>query len=279
MDWAKAKNILIIAFILTNLLLIYVLVDTKDLEDPTLKVEFIKDVKNMLLEKNININCEIPKTTPSLPLLTVEYESYDPHKLADRFFKDYSRELNEDSFVFKSEAERLIVKNRKEIEYENNSNTNKYDKITKSNIDTIIRDFLIDKGFSVDDYVLDSIKEDNGTYYVKYNKKYKDIVIESSYMDFKIDNSGVKKFSRLWINPLGLDDNGIKVSSAPRALLRLISIEEVYGKSIERIDLSYYFSPKNHSSIGDLKDAKQAKAIPAWRITFDDGSKEFLEEY
>jgi len=44
MDWSKAKTILIVAFIITNLLLIYVLVGENHIYEPTLKDEFIDEV-------------------------------------------------------------------------------------------------------------------------------------------------------------------------------------------------------------------------------------------
>ncbi len=37
MDWSKAKTILIVAFIITNILLIYVIVGEDHVNEPTLK--------------------------------------------------------------------------------------------------------------------------------------------------------------------------------------------------------------------------------------------------
>ncbi|SHI16368.1 hypothetical protein [Sporanaerobacter acetigenes] len=74
MDWSKAKTILIIAFIVTNLLLAHVLFDNENIDEPTIKEGFIENAVGLLQSKNIKVNCKIPNTQPSLSMMNVEYE-------------------------------------------------------------------------------------------------------------------------------------------------------------------------------------------------------------
>ena len=38
-------------------------------------------------------------------------------------------------------------------------------------------------------------------------------------------------------------------------------------------------SPEKHEYLEEPGEAKQGKAVPAWRVEFDDGYKVFLDEY
>lgn len=78
MDWSKAKTILIIAFIVTNIVLGYALFNSQRIDEPTLKEDFITDVAKLLKEKDITLNTAIPKEIPSLGIMTVEYEQRTP---------------------------------------------------------------------------------------------------------------------------------------------------------------------------------------------------------
>ncbi|SHI16359.1 hypothetical protein SAMN02745180_02515 [Sporanaerobacter acetigenes DSM 13106] len=131
----------------------------------------------------------------------------------------------------------------------------------------------------MDDMKLSFIKNDNGIYYLEYTKIYEGLYVEKTYTKFEIDKCGVKRFERFWLNTKEIGENQIYISTAPKAILGLLTMEEAYGKTIEDISLCYYFDPSRHEDINDPKKTREGKAIPAWRIQFDDGSKILLDEY
>lgn len=278
MDWSKAKSILIIAFIVTNLFLVYVLYSTQSIDNTNVDYEFINDVKDLLLEKKINIDSTIPTEIPSLPLLTIEYETYDPHELADTFLGEYTIEEVEDNEYYKNGKEALTINNSNEIIYTNENNTEKLNSLEKDELIALAEKFIRDKGFAIDDYKLSDFRESDGTYSIEFNKYIENIFLEKSYMKFSIDEYGIRRFERYWVISAELGESSITLVSAPRALLKLVTIEDAYGKTIIDIVPCYYLDLTKHTSIGDPKNMKGGKAALAWRIQFSDGTKIFLED-
>ena len=123
------------------------------------------------------------------------------------------------------------------------------------------------------------IKEENDTFYIEYSKLYNGVFVERAYTNFQIDGRGVKRFERVWLIVEDLGETEIYISTAPKAILALLDMEDVYGKTIENISLCYYFDPQKHDYLEEPGEAKQGKAIPAWRIQFQDGYKVFIDDY
>lgn len=278
MDWSKAKSILIIAFIVTNLILGYVLVENKSMEE-TFNKEFIEDVREKLLENNITIIPKIPVDTPSLPKLTVEYEVYDSYEVAKVFgVVGGETGIQSNSTTFEFEDKTLTISNNnKKLLYTSKNSEELYENLNKRKLEEIVKNFLSERNFPIDDYKdgdynYDSIRK---VHYLEYIKTYNNRFVEETYMKFEIDNTGVVKFERYWLETKGVTNSNFSISSAPNVLLRLISDLDFIGKTITAIDLSYNFSPD--SEYVDPKNAMKGQAIPAWRIKFSDGTKKFLD--
>lgn len=282
MDWSKAKTILIIAFIVTNLLLAYMLYDNNTIAEPTVSDEFIADAIKLLKSKDITLNCDIPKDIPSLSMMTVEYEVNNVNEINKGFFNGTCiGSMQEEGIVeFKKDKEIVKIMEDKQLIYENENDENKYPNLNEEKAIYIAEEFLKDKGFTKEDMKLNYKSNYKNTYYLEYTKIYNGIYVERTYSKFKIDKRGVKRFERLWLNTKEVGDNEIYISTAPKAILGLLNMESAYGKVVDDISLCYYFDPKKHSDlVGDFKKTKEGKAIPAWRIQFHDDSFIFLDEY
>lgn len=279
MDWSKAKNILIIAFIITNLLLSYVLIHTNKVHQSSLTDEFVENVKNLLIEKNIEIEGEIPLDLPILSLLTIEYEYYSPGKLAAILLGEYRKTDIDGVEYYKNEEAKFTILNGKKIVYERSSESNNKEIPNKRKAIGIAKDFLKEKGFSLDDLKLSDARECENGFFLEYTKLYRDIYIEKTYTRFIIDSQGVKSFERYWINVVESSESDIEITSAPRALLSLLTMKDYYGQIIEDISVCYYFDPAKYVTTGNPDNAKIGNAGPAWRIKFKNGEKIFLEEY
>ena len=281
MDWSKAKTILIIAFIVTNIVLGYALFNSQRIDEPTLKEDFITDVAKLLKEKDITLNTAIPKEIPSLGIMTVVYEQRTPGDLNKSFFNNTAEgvTVNEGVVLFEKGKEKLIVTDGKNILYLNDDEEEKYPSLDKEEAIYISKKFLEEKGFSKDDMKLTFQKESNGVFFLEYSKVYNGIYIEKSYTNFQIDKRGVKRFERLWLNEEKLSENKIYISTAPKAILTLLTMENIYGKTIDDISLCYYFDPVKHKEVDEPEKTKQGKAVPAWRIQFSDGNEVILDEY
>lgn len=279
MDWSKAKTILIIALIITNSLLVYVLYIKDDYKDATLAESFIEESKQLLNNKDIQLNTEIPTDTPDLFGLTVEFEMLDSTTLNENFFNGQGdvEVKGEGLLEISYEEELLTLINDKLIMYESSSNNIIYDVKSQEDAINIAIEFLEDRNFNISDMKLSFIKEIDGVYYVEYTKVFNDTYIESTFTNLQIDNTGVIKLDRTWLNMNEAGSTRLSMSSAPQSILALISMEEVYGKTINDISICYYFDPEKQEYVENPSDAQQGSTDLAWRIQFEDGYKVFID--
>jgi hypothetical protein len=128
MDWSKAKNLLIVAFVLTNIFLIYNILDDtfKRNETQVIDGKYSGNVEQYLNDNGINLDIPIPKEMPSLPMLVVRYKNFDPDKMAKMFLgKDYNKRT--ETFgsgslrreIFEKSNKELIVEGNKRLTYRN----------------------------------------------------------------------------------------------------------------------------------------------------------------
>ncbi|WP_379156039.1 two-component system regulatory protein YycI [Paenibacillus sp. sgz5001063] len=82
MDWGRAKNVLIYAFLVLNLLLCYQLwMDLRDQASANLDFTSLsQETQAVMEEKNIRILCPIPAATPQLPDLTYHYSGEEQNE-------------------------------------------------------------------------------------------------------------------------------------------------------------------------------------------------------
>ena len=239
MDWSKAKTILIVAFIITNILLGFVVFSMEKQEQPTIKQSFIEDVTKILEKKNIFIDSEIPKEMPKLNALTVEYEILDCDKVNRDFFNglgSIDRSENDLVEIIKDD-EKITISNKRTLKYENNNARLRYEDLDKDMAEAIAMEFLMDKGIEILDMKLSYVKEDEDRYILDFSKIYNDRYLEIAYTTIQVDNTGVKGLERLWLNTLNEGETPMYISTAPKSILELLSMEEVYGKTIVDISL------------------------------------------
>lgn len=281
MDWSKAKTILIVAFIITNILLGYMLINEKNIGESTIKDEFVEDVVKLLQDKNISVATQIPKEMPYLNTMTVEYENLSLKEVNKNFFGDKGI-IKDDEKGFGELVkgnESVVIVNNKLIMYENKEGKEIYEDLNKGKAIQLSEEFIKKNGFDISDMELNFIKEEKGVFYLEYSKVYNDIYVERAYTNLQIDKRGVKKFERLWLITENLGETKISIDTAPKSILTLLGMDEVYGKTITDISLCYYFDPQKHDYLKEPEEAKKGKAVPAWRIQFDDGYKVYIDEY
>ncbi len=281
MDWSKAKTILIIALLLTNFLLGYVLFFNENQVDATIKDDFIENTIQLLKGKSIEVNTEIPTITEDLFGLVVEYEIQDPINLNNNFFKGQGNiEVKGEGLQVVSYLDETItILNDKLVIYEANPKEKIYSISSKEEAANIARDFLSDKGISISDMEVSFVKESGDSYRLEFTKVFNDNYIESTFTNILLDDRGVLEMERNWLNMKEIGTIPIEISSAPKSILALLSMKEVYGKTITDISLCYYFDPKMQIYDINPEEAKQGTTIPAWRVQFEDGYKVIIDNY
>ncbi|TJX13149.1 hypothetical protein E9840_10630 [Tissierella creatinini] len=281
MDWSKAKTILIVALLLTNFLLGYVIFFKQDMVDATTDGEFIENTIKLLKEKNIELATTIPVETEDLFGLVVEYEIQDPVNLNNNFFDgngsiDVKGEgLQEIKYLDKT----ITILNDKLIIYEANPRGEIYSIESEEEAEDIARGFLNENGISTSDMEISFVKKSGNSYNIEFTKVFNSHYIESTFTNLQLNNRGVIKMERNWLNMKEIGITPIEISSAPKSILSLLSKKEVYGKTISHISLCYYFDPKMQVYQFDPEETQQGTTIPAWRVQFEDGYKVIIDNY
>ena len=267
MDWSKAKNILIVAFIITNIFLI-VNIEKNIFSNesvPTLKDKYIEDVLKILEGKNIHVEGEIPKTLLTLPVLDVEYETYDDEKMTKLFREKYK--------AFDGSIE---VSNDKLLIYKGEGTENDDVIIEPEKVQDVAEGFIRSLGFMKGDVQYWHTQVIGQSYEIIYKQIYKGTFLEDSYMKVILGLDGsVQEFHRVWLKPGKYGEHKSEIMPSTKALLKAIEkIDSTGGtRIIKDIRLGYRFDAPN------WKTVKSGRAFPVWRIVLDDQTTIFIEAY
>lgn len=240
MDWTKAKTILIVALIITNIFLIanYVSIKT-DIEVTSSDV--IDDTIHLINEKNIYFYGKIPSKEMEMPVLEVEYDEYNKNKV--------NQLMNEQSPAFRH--------------------------ITKEEAIMISNDFLKKCNLLDDNMRLEPIQETENGYMITYKNYYDEILIEECYMNVTIENGIITSLERLWVNPIAYRKNKKSTIPATNALLKFASMQEQRDKVIQitSIDMVYWLD----TSIFGMDNTSRDTAFPAWKICYNIGETKYTK--
>lgn len=278
MNWSRAKTILILAFLVTNIILgISIIKETNNgITNNEADTQYYQEVMKILDKKQLKIRSDLPQAKVSMQNATVEYEIYEPNLIASYFFEEPTEKIDEDRISFVEGKEQLEIINSKELFYTNKSVENNYESLNSSKAFDIADEFLKKRQLYDENARKTYIREVDGTYHLLYTKLIDEILVEESSMKFSINQSGVFEFSRLWIDGVEPKGEMIELGDPIEVLLKFLSEDDI--ENLEIIDLQpcYYFGP-GKNNIVDYKNAKRGEGIPSWRILLSNGSKYFFE--
>lgn len=279
MDWSKAKTILIVALIITNLFLAYFLFWNQPETDSLLSPQFLEEVEELLGRNGIVLDTEIPVDQGELYNLTVEYETFTPTALNERFFGSQGLVDRGQGAITEIEfgLESVSVINNKLLIYENEDEFEETGPFTLEDAAETARKFLEDRGYNTEDMGLSFWRETQTGYYLDFTKIFQDSYIEHSYTVFRIEGGKVRRMERTWLNTKEIEQTDYKIVPAPKAILELLSMEDTRDKTIVDISVCYYFDPEKQEYLGDYQQATEGRAVPAWRIQFEDGYDVILD--
>ncbi|MFT9496497.1 two-component system regulatory protein YycI [Anaerosolibacter sp.] len=270
MDWSKAKNILIIAFIVTNVFLV-ITIERNLFREPNLPLPIdktIQSVTHIMEEKGIDIQTDIPRTVTPMPVLEVEYETYED--------QDISRLAPRDKDTDNRPKGKFEIVNEKVLVYTASGISKVGTKIDDEKSRDQAEGFLEKYGFMKNDVEYWRTNFDGEDYTIVFKQKYKGNFLEDSYMKVQVTEFGaIKYFERIWLKPANLGDSKNEIISSTKALLKAIEkLSETEGpKTIVDISVGYRFDPPS------MQSAKSGTAFPVWRIALEDGKTIFIDAY
>ena len=282
MDWKKIKKILIIALLVANaILFFYSNYNNFRLRNESTRRDFVREVTDLLAEKNISLDTKIPRRRKKLPSVLVSFETSSEEDINDRYFRGKGKVARPSTDLAEISLgdEYVNLVNGRRAFYENRNKKNKYKIDNLEDAQNIAQKFLLDKKYDTRDIYLSYYQIDGDKYILNYTKVFDSIPLESSYTNFVIDSRGVMSMDRLWLNVLNKSDQKIYLAPAGRALLTLLNKTEYYNKTIEKISPRFYFNPEDQGYIEDITRAVNGRAIPAWKVKFTDGEYTVLSNY
>ena len=238
MDWTKAKSILIVALIVTNLVLIAAYLiknerveDTSEMQDATIK---------LLAEKNIFLKTVIPKEQPKMPKLTVQYDTINEDVI--------NEQLKLQSPIGGAEPSDAAL------------------------IDAT-SDFITSCGLMTENVTFEGIDRLEDEINVTYKNYIDDIPVEESYIICTIKDGRITEFKRFWLDPVEVSSTEKKVIPATAALIKFMSEctedKKIY---IEDISLVYWLDTSAFDAESPLTDT----AFPAWKISYNSEKNSYI---
>ena len=269
MNWSKAKNILIIFFLCTDLFLLAIMlvstqktsVVTDDIIDSTVT---ILNNNQIYIDPNL-----IPRRVNPLPII----ESYNI--ISD--YESFSKLLAGDDAAMTGTD--LYSGSNGTISYKGD----KFDFISKgklfseltakidaSNASQIALDIL--KNYNFDDSnLIFKTAEDNGKYTITLTKEKDGLYYFNCNLELVITTGGLEKISGSWFYETDTRGEKIALKSVAGVLIDYISLANrpAEEERIKALDLGY-------SVLEEDIYHQQAMLTPCWRITLDNGSEYVL---
>jgi len=271
MNWNKAKTILIIAFIILNIFLIYAVNENNKQNYEGLDDRFIKKVEENLAEKNIIIEAEIAKEIYKMPLLEVKYRIFQEKDVLYFLGDKYEERIEEEYFV-KDNGSYIKIENNKKLTY-NIRGINEAFNISEEEGLKFVEDFIKIKKINLENYELDSKITEENIHIFTYKRIYENKILENDYYRFIVDSDGVAGIEVQNIETVEPKEGLIYVTSAYESLLRLKN-ESDNKKIIKEVEICYY---TNENTL-EWENIVRANMDPTWKVVFKDGDIKYLIE-
>ena len=245
MDWAKAKTIMIVALLATNLIL---LLSYGVIQNPALQKnndQYLIETMNLLEKNKIFVNTAIPEHHEKMPVLFVKYDQPEDEK-------DKLKEtLN--SQVIKQGSEDPVLDARNQAEQ-----------------------VLEELGWLDQSVVFSEIKKEGNGYQIHYRNQINNLPLEESTLDVTVVRGRVTEVDRSWLLPLGYGEGKKEIMTAAAALLKLINEKDPVERiDVEEIQLVYWLDPAGFGAENTVSDT----AFPAWKITNAKGETRYYNAY
>lgn len=242
MDWTKAKTILIVALIVTNVFLIFTFwFDTPVKSEPPSKKVLI----DVLANNNITLATEVPEKHDKMPVLNIEYQAFDKEKI--------NNAINQGKYA---------------------TTKNNYTDEELINISNL---FLKKNNLLNEHVVLKGVEKQGAGIVVKYVNEINGILVEESYIYCYFENGKLSSVDSYWLEAKSFGVSKKNTISAAQALINFMSRYEKQGEKIvvQNIQLVYWLDTSSFDGEKLIKDT----AMPAWKIVYNGNKCEHIYAY
>ncbi|HHY94063.1 MAG TPA: hypothetical protein GX513_03495 [Firmicutes bacterium] len=282
MDWPRAKNILIIAFLGINLLLGYRLwagPGGPNASLYTITPQEVGEVSAQLRDRGVVLACEVPRRARPLALLVVQNQHTDVQQLADRFFGagvtvDHEGDLS----VARVGNETLAIDITGAMHY-SRSGPASGDGVTPPGpaVDTaravdVAREFWRGHGGMPAGLELDyQVPLGSGRYLVVFSQKTQGAWFFGSQAIAVVGSGGVEEAYAAWPQAVKPSGAARPILPATEALLRVLPLlTQDKGTVVVEVRVGYY---------SETYDAREWEAVPVWRLRLGSGEVVYVNAY
>jgi regulatory protein YycI of two-component signal transduction system YycFG len=265
MDWVKAKNVLIVVFIVVNIFLGINLVLFYR-ADSAFGKNTVNAVK-ILEERGVKLKCNVPEISDAYRI-NYGNEALDMKSIAPILLDDYKLSSG------KLEYGKEISSNSKRVIFTDNISFTYTDSLPGDKVETSDKDktikycikFLDKLKLPVSEYHVDKyIKQDDGTVNIVFKEIYNDYIIFSNDFQIEVSNNGIKKLKCRLIKVNGEQSKGNSIVPAYQILLRHYTESK---NTITGIDIGFICEYRQEGISSTIS--------PVWRIsTEEDGERYF----
>lgn len=293
MDWTRARAILLVAFTVVNLVLVYSLWgpggSLPTLAEPSTRVQE-EQLRARLSDRGLVLpsGVSIPATPPPMQFLRVEYHP-------DLTFS----QLDVESF---RRGEPVVEPQRRGFEGTSGNPEPTLDPETRAiiyqpnamgpaardvNLESkvearqVAEEYLRHQMLLPEDARLSGVFPHENGMLVEFVPHYQGIPVYSGYVRVELSARGIEYVVQFWAQPVGYKESQPKaVRPAAEALLRLAGHLERTGegtRTILDVRLGYYSGPSVTIPASDGNSAWDT--VPVWRITLDNGKVYYINAF
>lgn len=280
MDWSKARDNLIWALIVTNLILgIYVAMDYMTNPYTSKSVEDTESVLKLLNESKIYIPKLIKVRKDQLKDIVLEYDSYDIEDVGLKFF---GGDFIIDGNTAAKRNEKIYLTNKNELLYVKDVDKKPFGYVGEDGAKEIGYNFINNLAFDDNVEFWDYKVDDEGEKVI-FKEIYKDSFIEDANMTIVIYDGEVIGFKRKWLIVKEEKDTNKEIVPVSKALYKFMvqkNISDPERKNpivIEDVDLGYRLNTSVFSSSNIIVTSiVSGEANVYWRIKTSDGKAYFI---
>lgn len=277
MDWSRTKTILILALILTNGLLFFVLYGDKinSVDAAELEEKHMNEVIELLESEEIFIEAEMPDQSRVLSDISLTYESYEDENMIQLLLGNVYSKVN-DRYLSKNAEVKIL--GSQDLIYKMLNPLGGYVETDPEEAGQIAEVFLSDKGLLNSSAVLwNSRVLEDGAVFIEYRQVEDGYFVENAYMNITVSGKDIIEFRRKWFGAIKILDTSKVIESPSKVLFRLLP--EVDSNSrIERpvkivsMDLGYRL-------VSDILtiNFQEGEPSPYWRFKTDTGEVLYIE--
>ncbi|MCL2047511.1 MAG: hypothetical protein FWG87_02180 [Defluviitaleaceae bacterium] len=261
MEWERAKSYILLAFLLLNAGLGWLLFT--EYSRYTLDADRLGDIHTVLSQNNINLYTPLPRRFAPMRHLNVSGGHYEIPALLDIFFdgEAFSSITDTNYYLFETEDTRLEISNGF-ISFDNRGSLgeNSGGIISRENA-LKISDAFIQEHFP--DFVRDMVLEEDLGFNIIYRQSYRGQLIHSNYIEFFIVPQGIAWVEMEFGRVLGYSAETRMIFAPDEVLLTFMQrVRHVMDEPIfiRHMDIVY-----NQEYASDQEDAV-FPAVPFYRI-------------